>query len=45
MYLEEALDLVVADSPGRLVAASEVRVAHPVAQDAEGVAAGAEKGR
>ena len=40
VYLEETLDLVVADAPGRLVAAAEVRVAHPVAQDAEQVAGG-----
>ena len=40
VYLEEALDLVVADAPGRLVAAAEVRVAHPVAKDAEQVAGG-----
>ena len=38
-YLDEALDLVVADAPAEAEAAAEVRAARPVPQDAERVAA------
>ena len=37
-YLDEALDLVVADAPAEAEAAAEVRAARPVPQDTERVA-------